>query len=204
MRASSAASVVDLPDPVAPVTSTRPCGRRSSAHTAGGAPRCSSAGACSGNQTNGRRRTTLLAEYIHPATAAIRQARAKSHSCASAYGAGFVHHRMQQGAHLGRQTAPAGNRADVAMHAQQWRQAGGQMQVRGVLAAGKGEKIGDFHLYCTFLQWPGQSFPTLREHDHRKGAPGLRPVEGLYHDNQISAARHARAAGAGRSRRRRP
>lgn len=133
-----------------------------------------------GNQTNGRRRTTLLAEYIHPATAAIRPGQGKVALVRFGILAAlaFVHHRMQQGAHLGGRQRWQGNRADVAMHAQQWRQAGGQMQVRGVLAAGKGEKIGDFHLYCTFLQWPGQSFPTLRNMITERAHQACAPVEG--------------------------
>ncbi len=47
-----AASVVDLPDPVGPVTRTNPCGRLAKCSIAGGAPSWSSVGSVKGMTRN--------------------------------------------------------------------------------------------------------------------------------------------------------
>ena len=105
---------------------------------------------------------------------------------------------MQQARAPRRQTAPAGaigrmspcTRATVAAGRRT------DAKVRGVLAAGKGEEDRGFPFILHLSSMACQSFPTrnMIERAHQACAP----VEGLYHDNRDRAARHARAAGAGK------
>ena len=75
MMSSSAASVVDLPDPVGPVTSTRPRGRSANVAMIAGMCRAARTWGCRRGSCAGRRRSRRAGGNVHRGTGSCRGSR---------------------------------------------------------------------------------------------------------------------------------
>jgi hypothetical protein len=142
-----AASVVLLPDPVGPVHSTMPRGLSASSANTLGVLSCSSVRILLGNGAEHRAGAAVLVEGVD---AKARQALDLEREVALqrvfvVLALGVVHDVVHHVVHRLVVQRVDVDAPHVAVHADHRRQAGRQVQVRGLVLDGKGQQLGDVH-----------------------------------------------------------
>ncbi len=142
-----AASVVDLPEPVGPVTSTMPRGLSASSPKILGALSCSSVRILLGMVRNTAPAPRLLVEGVDAETrqAVDLEGEVDLQELFVVLALGVVHDVVHHGVHLLVLQRVDVDAAHIAVHADHGRQAGGKVQVGGLVLDAECQQLGNVH-----------------------------------------------------------